>query len=250
MKIGPLVKLVCVAIVIVFIILSLPYIPIFEIEDIRVLGIEAIPTSVLDVIKPLYGENRFSISFKKTERNLEELPGIEKAKIRYRFPRLLVVELEMEKSSSLLFDSENYYLLSGNNIVSLPAEDAKSLSEEYCITEINPAFRRYLEKYGATPEFLEIISLVEELRSEKGNLITKVCYLESTLTPYGQLELVLGNLFSTIFVRERVSKSRISDSIKVIEKEVGSDPALIITRQMVVYDLYKDALVRRKVGSV
>ncbi|MCR5732837.1 MAG: FtsQ-type POTRA domain-containing protein [Sphaerochaetaceae bacterium] len=246
----PLLDLVCFIVLLVFILFALPHIPIFEISDIRVVGVDRVPASVVEILKPLYGENRFGINLGKIEKKIEALPGISKAKLRHKLPTILIVELEIKENSSLLYDSENYYLLYKNKLEKINNMDVESLSEKYCVTEITPSFRRYIEKYGATPEFVEILSLIDELRSEKGNLITRVVYLDSSTTPYGQLKLELGSLFSTIFVRERVSKNRISDSIKVIEKEVGTDPASIIARKTVNYDLYRDALVRRNVGSV
>ncbi len=246
---GLVLAVIAVAVIVLSFLVALPNVPYFEISDIRVIGFDKVPSEAVEILSPLYGDNRFNIKRTELEAKLEDIASVKSAKVSFSFPAILSVELERSDADSLLFDGTNYYLLQNGKPKAVASEDVANLATFYCITEISPSYFQYLSRYGATDEFVELLSLVKSVSDENGSLITRIRYDENSSGSFGSIELELGTLFSSIFVRERVSKSRISDSIKVIEKEVGDDPASNIARDMVHYDLYKDTLVRRNLGS-
>ncbi len=251
MKKAKLLILIVIIVAVVFLscLVALPNLPYFEISDIRVKGFDKVPREAVEILSPLYGDNRFNIDRKELVSKLEDIASVKRAEVSFSFPAILSVKLERSDADSLLYDGERYYLLQNGRPKAVMEEDVENLSRFYCITEISPSFLQYISRHGATEEFEEILSLIKSVTDEKGSLISRIRYDENSSGSFGSVELEMASLFSSIFVRERVSKSRISDSIKVIEKEVGDDPASNIARDMVHYDLYKDTLVRRNLGS-
>ena len=90
-----------------------------------------------------------------------------------------------------------------------------------------------------------MISLIAAVGEENGALISRIKYDNNNSDSFGQIVITLASLSSQLFVKERVSKDRISDSIKVIRKEAESEVSTYTKKSMIRYDLYKDALVKR-----
>jgi len=224
---------------------SLQYIPAFEIKAIEATGFDEIPYECREMLSSLYGKNRYSFKKGEVEKALEANALVKSAKLSFSAGTLHVL-FEREDADSILYDGSGYYLLSDEKPAKLDERDLEAMGKYLPITEISPSYREYLSVYGADEGFAEILSLVYALTDENGTKITAIKYESSPDGGFGQMQLTLGPLFSELFVRERVSKKRISDSIMLIEADLSKDASRSITGKVVRYDLYSDALVRRR----
>ncbi|MGN0906292.1 MAG: hypothetical protein ACI4NM_04030, partial [Bullifex sp.] len=113
------------------------------------------------------------------------------------------------------------------------------------VIEILPEYASYMMSYGIRDEVEAVMELASSVSDEHGQLISRIKYDNNRGDGFGQMTIYLDTLSAQLFVKERVSKNRISDSIKVIRKEAESEVSRYTRSDIIRYDLYKDALVKR-----
>ena len=165
----------------------------------------------------------------------------------YDWPARLVVALVRSPQDVLVSDGEGLYLMESGEVQEVAVEDLPADRKDLCTVEVSKAFMDYMKRYGAPSSFLDILDLVAEVSQEYSWLITRMKYDNNTADGFGQLVLGLDPLHSELYVREPVSRQRISDSIRVIGQSMEEDPAGKIDFQTTHWDLYSKALVRRTV---
>ena len=127
----------------------------------------------------------------------------------------------------------------------LDSDEAAFLKDKMVIIEVLPEYVSYLKTYGIRGQLDNVLSLIAAVGEENGALISRIKYDNNNGDGFGQMTLYLDTLSAQLFVKERVSKNRISDSIKVIAKEAESEVTRYTRSDIIRYDLYKDALVKR-----
>lgn len=224
------------------------YMTVFNIDTISVQGMTNVPQSVSILLASCYGINRFTLDEKNIERQIESNPRIKECVIRYTEFNNMEVTLVQSDEKCMLFDGNSYYLISdGNRPVLLEKSDCDALAGELCVVEVSSRFIDYLRSFSVPPSFRQILELISEVSLENSSLISHIKYDNNTGDGFGQIVLSLDSLYSELYVREQVSKNRISDSIRVIQESTAEDPAGRILFMPQHWDLYSDALVRRTV---
>ena len=130
------IALIC-SLLIVVLLCSLSYIPLFNVEKIVVTGFDTPPESALKVLSPLYGINRFKIDRRKIEAELDASPLIKEAVITFSFPAVMHVSLIPNTASCILYDESSYYLLKDGYPSLLNEEDALYLSKRMCVVNVS-----------------------------------------------------------------------------------------------------------------
>lgn len=237
--------LVCVLAIIIF--YAVRYIPLFNVSGISIQGMENVPSSTLQALAEYNGINRFSIDEKALEEHIEENPLIESCVITYSFPSQMNVTLVPSEEECILYDGNGYWLIAHGYPQKFDIEDAGIYAEQMCTIEVSPDYISYMERYGVPDSFRQVLELISRVNEENSWLITHIKYDNNTTDGFGQIVLSLESLNSLLYVRQRVSQQRISDSIRVIQTAMGDDPAGRIDFGTVRWDLYSTALVRRTV---
>lgn len=226
---------------------SVRYMDFFDIDSVRVVGMDSIPASVEAMLSSCYGVNRFALDEKALEERIEANPLVDSCVLSYDWPARLVVALVRSPQDVLVSDGEGLYLMESGEVQEVAVEDLPADRKDLCTVEVSKAFMDYMKRYGAPSSFLDILDLVAEVSQEYSWLITRMKYDNNTADGFGQLVLGLDPLHSELYVREPVSRQRISDSIRVIGQSMEEDPAGKIDFQTTHWDLYSKALVRRTV---
>ena len=240
-----LITLLVLSLLMLLLMYSLSYIPLFTITSIRVYGAEAISDALSDEISSMYGSNRFSVDLGRKERVIESYSQVKSAALKWNFPDEVDVYITETDQKCLLSDGTSCYLIEDGVITRVDKAEEKFLSSRMTVIEILPEYASYMMNYGIRDEIEEVISLAGLVRDEHGQLITRIKYDNNNGDGFGQMTLYLDTLSAQLFVKERVSKNRISDSIKVIAKEAESEVTRYTRSDIIRYDLYKDALVKR-----
>ncbi len=240
-----LVTLLVLSLLMLLLLYSLSYIPLFCITSIKVYGAESLSDALSAEIASLHGVNRFSIDLGKTEKTIESYSQVKSAALRWVFPSEVDVYITETEQRCLLSDGEAYYLVEDGIINRVADREAAFLSGRMTVIEILPAYASYMMSYGIRDEIEDVIALASNVRDEHGQLISRIKYDNNKGDGFGQMTIYLDSLSAQLFVKERVSKNRISDSIKVIAKEAESEVSRYTRSDIIRYDLYKDALVKR-----
>ena len=240
-----LITLLVLSLLMLLLMYSLSYIPLFTITSIRVYGAEAISDALSDEISSMYGSNRFSVDLGRKERVIESYSQVKSAALKWNFPDEVDVYITETDQKCLLSDGTSCYLIEDGVITRVDKAEEKFLSSRMTVIEILPEYASYMMNYGIRDEIEEVISLAGLVRDEHGQLITRIKYDNNNGDGFAQMTLYLDTLSAQLFVKERVSKNRISDSIKVIAKEAESEVTRYTRSDIIRYDLYKDALVKR-----
>lgn len=225
------------------------YMSVFNIDSVSVIGLETVPQSVSTVLAQCIGVNRFTLDENAIEEMIEENALVDSCTISYSFPSSLEAMIVPSGEDCLLYDGSCYYLMSDGRPVALDSSDSQTLGKEFCVLEVSPDFISYMQKYCEDEYFESVRQLASTLNEAEGWLITRIKYDNNTGNGFGQIVLSLDSLHSDLFVRERVSSSRIAQSIAVIQTSIEEDPALALSVDTLHWDLYSDALVRRMVAT-
>lgn len=240
--------LIIAAVVVITAFYAVRYIPLFDIDMITVDGMTDIPRSVSVLLASCYGVNRFTVDEGAIKTQIESNPRIRECVIRYSSFNNMEVTLVESDEECMLFDGTYYYLISDDDKpVLLEQSDCEALAGQLCVVEVSSSFINYLESFSVPSSFRQILELISEVRAENSSLITHIKYDNNTGEGFGQIVLSLDSLYSELYVREQVSKNRISDSIRVIQASTAEDPAGMIRFMPQHWDLYSDALVKRTV---
>ena len=240
--------LIIAAVVVITAFYAVRYIPLFDIDMITVDGMTDIPQSVSVLLASCYGVNRFTLDEGAIKTQIESNPRIRECDIRSSSFNNMEETLVESDEECMLFDGTHYYLISDDDKpVLLEQSDCEALAGQLCVVEVSSSFINYLESFSVPSSFRQILELISEVRAENSSLITHIKYDNNTGEGFGQIVLSLDSLYSELYVREQVSKSRISDSIRVIQASTAEDPAGMIRFMPQHWDLYSDALVKRTV---
>lgn len=247
-----IILLVVVAILVASLLFALQYMPLFEIESIRVSGVGRVPQSVEQLIAPLYGTNRFRVDRKALESQIASSAAIDECVITFSFPADMNVFISITEADALLLCEDEYYLIRDSYPMKLTADEMEFLSAGYCVVEVDKPFISYLSNWGVPEDFILLLTLANNVKDSEGNLITRIKYDNNSTGSSGGLVFYLEPLNACLCVRDRVSQERIRESIQIIRHDVSLDAAGSISAMpMIRYDLYSDALVRRShIGSV
>lgn len=224
---------------------SLSYISLFNIESIRLYGVSEVSAPLERLITSYYHVNRFKLDFKKEEEKIKAFCQVDDVIIRWRLPSTIEIHITETNEKCLLSDEKNYYMSRAGKLCELSGEEAEFLKNKMVIIEVLPEYISYLKTYGIRGQLDNVLSLIAAVGEENGALISRIKYDNNNDDSFGQIVITLSSLSSQLFVKERVSKDRISDSIKVIRKEAESEVSTYTKKSMIRYDLYKDALVKR-----
>lgn len=235
-------------IVLMIAIYSLSYIPLFNISEIKIEGSEYSSSTLNRKLNPLVGQNRFKIDLSEIEKDLGNISVYENINLKYSFPRTIIAEVESLSTEAMLTDGTSFFVVKNSSLLQVEDEDVPYLAQKLVIIEISTSFREYLSKYKVDNSLLTVLKLAYDISSVLGNssnLIQKIKYDNNNSNGFGQMVIELPNLNSVLYVREQVSSKRITDSIRIIQKEREDDPALLLTGVQSRYDLYQTALVKR-----
>ena len=225
------------------------YMDFFNIDSILVQGMDTVPQSVMDLLTPCYGVNRFVLDEGELEAEIEANALIDSCSVSYSFPARLEVRLVRSAETCMLYDGTSYYLMDRGVPVLLSGKDSASYADTLCVLEVSGEFISYMEKFEAPQSFSRILDLVGTVNQAGIWLITRIKYDNNTGDGFGQIVLSLDSLNSELYVRQDVSAQRIIDSIRVIQASIENDPASTLAMGTWRWDLYGDALVRRTVGD-
>ncbi len=240
-----IISLILLSIFAIIVLYSLSYIPLFNISAIKMYGVSEVSAPLEKLISSYYNVNRFKIDFSKEEERIKSFCQVEDAIIRWKFPSTIEIHITETQEKCLLFDENGYYMNKGGRLVELDSDEASFLKDKMVIIEVLPEYVSYLKTYGIRGQLDNVLSLIAAVGEENGALISRIKYDNNNSDSFGQIVITLASLSSQLFVKERVSKDRISDSIKVIRKEAESEVSTYTKKSMIRYDLYKDALVKR-----
>lgn len=240
-----LVTLLVLSLLMLLLLYSLSYIPLFTITTIRVYGADAISDALSAEIASMHGVNRFSLDLGRAEASLEAYSQVKEAALKWVFPNEVDVFITETDQRCLLCDGASYYLIEDGVIGRVDEREEAFLTSRMTVIEILPEYAAYMMSYGIRDEVEAVIELASTVRDEHGQLISRIKYDNNKGDGFGQMTIFLDTLSAQLFVKERVSKNRISDSIKVIAKEAESEVSRYMRSDIIRYDLYKDALVKR-----
>lgn len=236
-----------IAIIFVFLLLwySLQYLPFFDITAIEVKGSAHLPIAVQRTLAPLKGVNRFSIDKKELEKQLVSSSAVECAKVSFRFPSVMVVDLSLLTVQALLSSGGQFYVIKDGKVANLSDEDVILFSSDHATVEIDEGYLAFLKEFGTDEGFASVLDLIASIY-DKDTLISRVKYDNNKKGDFGQMILELPSLHAILFVRERVGAKRIEESIGVIKVSSKENPSLLLSGVESRYDLYQRALVKRK----
>jgi Cell division septal protein len=242
------VVLLVVSLLIVILWISLAYIPVFNISQIRLSGIGNVPASIEKIVAPLYGVNRFKADTRAIEKELEKLPIVKSAKISYSLPALMKIEVELFAPEALAKSGDNYFIVKNDALTSCSQNDFKAF-DEIPVVEISTSYSDYLMQFGVDSSFKEVLSLICDISNQLGvnhNLITKVKYDNNNTNSFGMMVLEISSLNTILSVRDKVDAATIIEAVKVVEKNSREDGTYLLAGSSHRYDIYRHALVKRK----
>ena len=242
-----IVVLIGLALVVVTVSYALRYMDAFAVDRITVVGMERIPDSVSRILAACYGVNRFRLDVDALVSSVEENPLVDQCIVSWSLPAHMEVTLIPSDEKCLLYDGESYYLMDEGRPVALSGEDSAAYAAEMCTVDVSTSLIGYMQRYSSPSSFDQVLDLIERVNETSSWLIPRIKYDNNTGEGFGQIVLSLDSLYSELYVREQVSKNRISDSIRVIQASTAEDPAGMIRFMPQHWDLYSDALVKRTV---
>ena len=240
-----IVVLILLSLFVITVLYSLSFIPLFNISAIKLFGVSDVSKSLENVISSYYSQNRFNLDFDKERARLKAFAEVDDVTLIWSFPSTLEIHISPTPQKCLLSDNNSYYIVSNGKLNRVRDDEVEFLVNRMVVIEVLPEYISYLLNYGVRGELDSVLELIASSSEENSALITRIKYDNNNGDGFGQIVITLGPLSSQLFVKERVSKNRISDSIKVIRKEAESEISTYTKKSMIRYDLYKDALVKR-----
>lgn len=240
--------LLAFALVILLVWASLSYIPLFNINQIEVEGVDNIPLNIEKLLAPYYGVNRFKVDKSALLKEINELSIVDTAAVSFRFPALMVVNIVLFVPQALSSCDNEYFIVKNDQLIKCQKSDFKAYPN-LPVVEIATSYKEYLKKFGVDGSFKEVLCLISDitLRLEGNlNLITRVKYDNNNSNSFGAMELEMGSLNTVLSVRDKVDAKQIIEAVKLIEKLSREDNTYLLSGSEHRFDLYKHAMVKRK----
>ena len=233
--------------------LSLSHVPSLYIDSVVLSTTDegmATPYALKSALSQYRGKSLVSLSLKKVTGELQSLPLIESVRVRRKFPSTLLVDATLVSTLALVHakDAQDgtvaVYVLRGKSLLPLQKEDWNLFEERALKVEIPQGYATMMEKYGVDTAFGQVMELASSLEG-KSTLITRIKYDNNSSNSFGKMVLELSALHAQIWLREPVSAAQVHQAIQLVQED-QKESLSFLREQMMRYDLYKGAMVRRK----
>jgi len=233
--------------------LSLSHVPSLYIDSVMLNITDegmATPFALKSALTQYWGKSLVSLSLKKVTRELESLALVDSVSLKRKFPSTLQVEATLVDLSVLVHakDAEDrtvaVYVLRGDSLLPLQKEDWTLVDDHALKVEIPVGYATLMEKYGLDAAFGEVMELAASLEG-KSTLITRIKYDNNSSNSFGKMVLELSALHAQIWLREPVSAAQVTKAIQLVQED-QRESLFFLREQMMRYDLYQGAMVRRK----
>jgi len=233
--------------------LSLSHVPSLYIDSVMLSITDegmATPYALKSALTQYRGRSLVSLSLRKVKRELQSLALVESVSVRRKFPSTLLVGATLVDIPVLVHakNAEDQtvavYVLRGSSLLPLQKEDWTLFEEHVLKVEIPLGYATLMEKYGIDVAFGEVMELAASLEG-KSTLITRIKYDNNSSNSFGKMVLELSALHAQIWLREPVSTAQVIKAIQLV-REDQRESLSFLRGQMMRYDLYQGAMVRRK----
>lgn len=233
--------------------LSLSHVPSLYIDSVMLSIADegmAAPYALRSALSQYRGKSLVSLSLRKVSRDLGALPLVDSVQVKRSFPSTLRVEAKLAGSPALVLakDGEEstvaVYVLRDSSLLPLLKEDWALFGDGVLKVEIPLGYATMMEKYGVDDAFGEVMDLAASLDG-KSTLITRIKYDNNSSNSFGKMVLELSALHAQIWLREPVSQEQVTQAIRLVQED-QRESLSFLRDQMMRYDLYKGAMVRRK----
>ena len=234
-------RLVIIVVLIIALIVYLLRSPIFTITDINYTSFNKETKDISLISSELY-KNYFTFNKFKVEDEFESLAYIKNAKIKYKYPSTLNVDLTFNEDILLLVTEDEFTIYDGV-FTSIDEEDSSLIASGVYPIEISQSYLDYLKKYSTDENFEYLIKIMNSISYDYIDLISKIKYNNINNFVKGSLIIELEEINSTIEVRDNVSSKRIEEAISLVNNFYlnGQNDGI----NNVNYILYSTALVKR-----
>ena len=246
--IGVKLTVMILPLVVFLVFIALRSLPQFKITSIKVVsesGRARIPASLKEHLATFVGLSLFELNFNLLERELGSYPTIESLELKRALPSSLVANISLVESPALVqtTDGKETYLVEGNALVRLPAEDIDAWKQERVTILVPPSYAQMLRVYGLDSSFHQVMELANSL-GDKTTLITSIKYDNNSSNSFGKMVLEISSLNAQIWVREPVGAAQIQAAVALAQQD-QKDTLSFLSSEDKRYDLYREGLVRR-----
>ncbi len=209
-----------------------------------------IPYALRSALSQYRGQSLVSLSRRKVMRTLEQLALVESVRVHRRFPSTLMVEVALLAPQAVVYAKDTddmtvgVYVLRLGSLLPLQREDWHLFDDRALKVEIPMGYAAMMEKYGSDDAFAQVMELAASLEGNRA-LITRIKYDNNSSNSFGKMVLELSALHAQIWLREPVSQERVTQAIHLVQED-QRESLSFLRGQMLRYDLYKGAMVRRK----
>ncbi len=210
----------------------------------------ATPYGLKSELSSYRGRSLVSLSLRQVRRELEELALIDSIKVKKAFPATLLVEASLATTPALVLAKNSkdetvaVYVLREASLLPLVREDWSLFEEHALKVEIPVGYADMMGKYGVDGLFEQVMELAASLEGNS-TLITRIKYDNNSSNSFGKMVLELSALHAQIWLREPVSAAQVAQAILLVQED-QRESLSFLRDQIIRYDLYKGAMVRRK----
>ncbi len=232
---------------------SLSHVPSLYIDSVMLSIAEdrtAIPYALKSALSQYRGKSLVSLSLKRVSRELESLALVDSVRIKRKFPSTLLVEATLVGTPVLVLaknaeeQTVGVYVLRSEALLPLQSEDWDLFEDHALKVEIPLGYASLMEKYGVDAAFGQVMELAASLEGNS-TLITRIKYDNNSSNSFGKMVLELSALHAQIWLREPVSAAQVTQAIQLVQKD-QRESLSFLSSQIIRYDLYNGAMVRRK----
>ncbi len=209
----------------------------------------ATPYALKSALSQYRGKSLVSLSLKRVRKDLESLALVDSVRLKRKFPSTLLVETTLVGTPALVHaknaeeQTVAVYVLRDASLLSLQREDWSLFEDHVLKVEIPLGYATMMEKYGVDAAFGEVMELAASLEGNS-TLITRIKYDNNSSNSFGKMVLELSALHAQIWLREPVSAAQVTQAIQLVQED-QKESLSFLKEQMMRYDLYKGAMVRR-----
>ncbi|MGB4407825.1 MAG: FtsQ-type POTRA domain-containing protein [Sphaerochaeta sp.] len=232
---------------------SLSHVPSLYIDSVMLSISEeamATPYALKGALAQYRGKSLVSLSLKKVRRELESLALVDSVRLEKRFPSTLFVEATLVGTPALVHaknaegQTVAVYVLRSEALLPLQREDWTLFEDHTLKVEIPLGYANLMVKYGVDAAFGQVMELAASLEGNS-TLITRIKYDNNSSNSFGKMVLELSSLHAQIWLREPVSAAQVTQAIQLVQED-QRESLSFLSEQIIRYDLYKGAMVRRK----